>query len=59
MNKKTHHEIVAKLNKQKVCHTVALPFTLKSIMETQGKKKNYGNSNVSPCKTIIFKKNPL
>jgi len=51
MNKKTHHEIVAKLNKQRVCrHTVALPFTL---------KKYYGNSNVSPCKTIIFKKSSL
>jgi len=22
-------------------------------------KKNYGNSNISPCKNIIFKKNPL
>jgi hypothetical protein len=29
---------------QGVCHTVALPFTLKGIL-TQ--KKNYGNSNVS------------
>jgi hypothetical protein len=27
MNKKTHHEIVAILNKPRVCHTVALPFT--------------------------------
>jgi len=32
---------------------VALPFTLKSILR---KKKNYGNSNISPCKNIIFKK---
>jgi hypothetical protein len=39
-----------------VCHTVALPFTLKSILR---QKKNYGNSNISPCKNIIFKKNPL
>jgi len=34
----------------RVCHTVALPFPLKS------QKKNYGNSNISPCKNIIFKK---
>jgi hypothetical protein len=38
---------------QGVCHTVALPFTFKSILR---KKKNYGNSNISPCKNIIFKK---
>jgi hypothetical protein len=31
--------------KQGVCHTMALPFTLKSIL---GQKKNYGNSNFSP-----------
>jgi hypothetical protein len=38
-----------------VCHTVALPFTLNSILSRQ--KKNYGNSNISPCKNIlIFKK---
>jgi hypothetical protein len=30
------------------------PFTLKNILR---KKKNYGNSNISPCKNIIFKKN--
>ncbi len=28
----------------------------KSILR---QKKNYGNSNISPCKNIIFKKNPL
>jgi len=32
---------------------VAFPFTLKSILR---QKKNYGNSNISPCKNIIFKK---
>jgi hypothetical protein len=32
---------------------VALPFTLKSILR---QKKNYGNSNISPYKNIIFKK---
>jgi hypothetical protein len=33
---------------------MALPFTLKSILR---QKKNYGNSNISPCKNIlIFKK---
>ncbi len=42
---------------QGVCHTVTLPFTLKSIL---WQKKNYGNSNISPCKNnLIFKKNPL
>jgi hypothetical protein len=32
---------------------VALPFTVKSILR---QKKNYGNSNISPCQNIIFKK---
>jgi len=32
-------------SKQGVCHTVALPFILKNILE---QKKNYGNSNISP-----------
>jgi hypothetical protein len=41
------------LYQQGVCHTMALPFALKSIL-TQ--KKNYKNSNISPCKNIIFKK---
>jgi hypothetical protein len=40
---------------QGVCHIVALPFTLKSILM---QKKNYGNSNISPSKNIIFKKSP-
>jgi hypothetical protein len=39
--------------KQGVCHTVALPFTLKKVSK---QKKNYGNSNISPCKNIILKK---
>jgi hypothetical protein len=39
--------------KQGVCHTVALPFALKSILR---QKKNYENSNISPCENIIFKK---
>jgi len=34
-------------------HTVGLPFTLKSTLR---EKKNYGNSNISPCKNIILKK---
>ncbi len=40
--------------KQGVCHTVhtALPFVFKSILR---QKKNYGDSNISPCKNIIFK----
>jgi hypothetical protein len=39
--------------KQGVCHIIALPFTKKSIWR---QKKNYGNSNISPFKNIIFKK---
>jgi hypothetical protein len=39
---------------QGVCHTVALPFIFKNIFF--GKKKNYENSNISPCKNIIFQK---
>jgi hypothetical protein len=44
---KIHHT-----EKQGVCGTMVLPFTLKSISM---QKKNYGNSNISPCKNIIFK----
>ncbi len=36
-------------NKQGVCHIVALPFTLKNILR---QKKNYENSNISPCQNI-------
>jgi hypothetical protein len=32
---------------------MALPFKFKSTLR---KKKNYGNSNISPCKNIIGKK---
>jgi hypothetical protein len=39
-----------------LCHIVALPFTLKRILS---QKKKYGNSHISPCKNIIFKKSPL
>jgi hypothetical protein len=39
-----------------VCHTLALPFTFKSILR---QKKNDGNSSISPCKNIIFKKHSL
>jgi hypothetical protein len=41
------------LNKIQEYKTVALPFTLTSILR---QKKNYGNSNISPCKNKIFKK---
>jgi hypothetical protein len=34
-----------------LCHTVALPFTCKSILRP---KKNYGNSNISPCKNTPY-----
>jgi len=32
--------------KQGVCHTMALPFTLKNILR---RNKNDENSNISPC----------
>jgi dynactin complex subunit len=50
-------EILALTNKTKqgVCHTVALPFTLKSILR---QKKNYGNSNISPKKCSKRNQNP-
>jgi len=48
---------IQKKFEQGVCHIAAkLPFTLKSILR---QKNNYGNYNISPCKNIIFKKNPL
>jgi hypothetical protein len=40
-------------NKGCVSHTVALPFTLKSMLR---QKKNYENSIIYPCKNIICKK---
>jgi hypothetical protein len=50
-----------KCNKGWVCHTLALPFTLKSIVRPKEKKKEEPrkNSNISPCENIIFIKNPL
>jgi len=42
-----------KKDKEGVCHIVALPFTLKSILR---QKKNYGNSIISPCQNMIFNK---
>ncbi len=43
--------------KQGMCRTVALPFTFKRILR---QKKNYGNSNISPCKKYInLQINPL
>jgi hypothetical protein len=43
------------VNKVCVCHTMwPLPFTLKSILRQ--KKKNYGNSNISPCKNYNLQK---
>jgi hypothetical protein len=54
--------LVVKTNKNKGCaHTMALPFTLKSILR---QKKNCGNSNISPCKKynlqkVLFKKTKI
>ncbi len=41
------------LNKGCVNYTMPLPFTLKSILR---QKNNYGNSNISLCKNLIFQK---
>jgi len=41
--------------KQGMCHTMAWPFPLLNGILRQ-KKNNYGNSNITPCKNIIFKK---
>jgi hypothetical protein len=46
--------MLLKQKKQGVCHTVALPFTVEGYLKA--KKKNYGNSNISPCNSIIFQK---
>jgi hypothetical protein len=52
--KKTLSNMLSNYTKTRgVCHIVALPFTLKSTLR---QKKNDGNSNISPCKNIIFKK---
>jgi len=45
--------VTSKQNQPGVCHTMALPFPLKSIFR---QKKNNENSNISLCKNIIFKK---
>jgi len=42
----------AKKKTKGVFHTLAYPFPLKHILR---QKKNYGNSNISPCKNTIFK----
>jgi predicted RNA-binding Zn-ribbon protein involved in translation (DUF1610 family) len=42
-------------NKQGVCHTCGLAIYIKKGLLRQ-KKKNCGNSNISPCKNIIFQK---
>jgi len=39
--------------KQGVCHNVALAIYIKKYLM---QKKNYGNSNISPCQNIISKK---
>jgi hypothetical protein len=46
---KTLQKIYTILFEQVVCHIVALPSTLKGILKP---KKNYENSNISPCKYL-------
>ncbi len=52
----THWVSQEKIKKQGVSHIVALPFTLKNILR---QNNYYGNSNISPCKNIIFQKYSL
>jgi hypothetical protein len=47
---------LANHHQQGVCHIVALPFTLQSILS---QKNNYENSNISPCKNYNLPKIPL
>jgi hypothetical protein len=44
------HKFITGENKGVCHHIVALPFTLKRVLRQM--KKNYGNSNISPCKNI-------
>jgi len=44
--------LILMIKKQGVCHIVALQFRLKRMVR---QKKNYENSNISPCKNMIFK----
>jgi hypothetical protein len=44
--------LVIKKKKQGECHIVALSFTLNRHLKE--KEKNYGNSNISSSKNIIF-----
>jgi hypothetical protein len=52
-----HHVLgdlsLTKQNKTRVCYTAALAIYIKNIIR---QKKKYANSNISPCKHIIFKK---
>jgi hypothetical protein len=48
----THNDCIP-IKQPGVYYSVALLFTWKSILR---QKKNYGNSNISPCKNMIFKK---
>jgi hypothetical protein len=48
---------VTKYKNKGVCHTLALPFTLRSILRQ--KKKNYGNSNNFTIQKCNLQKNPL
>jgi hypothetical protein len=50
--------VTSKQNQPGLCHTMALPFTCKNGKSLR-QKKNNENSNISPCKNIIFKKKLL
>jgi hypothetical protein len=53
----THHHHHHQQQQQGVYHTVALPFTLKSILRQ--KKKNYGNSIPPSMQKYDLQQNPL
>jgi hypothetical protein len=50
------HETLANSIKQGVCHSVALPFTFKSILRQKEKLWKLKYIKISPHKNIIFKK---
>jgi hypothetical protein len=56
---KPKHKIIIKKKKKTKIMGVShcdLAIYIKNILR---QKKSYGNSNISPCKNIIFKKLPL
>jgi len=51
------HNIPKKTLKQAGVSHCGLAISIKKYLKAKAKKKNYENSNISPCENIIFKKN--